>query len=543
MDNLTNTKSSNVYLITAVASLGGLLFGYDTAVISGAVGALRSFFIDELSTDPALAQSTIVQYKVIVVLSCMIVFGLFGAFFFRFFKRSTSIALLIFTFLIGGGLLYTNFIAQQTVLSETLTNSILGFMVSSALVGCIIGASLGDRVANSVGRRNGLVIAAVLFLISAVGSGYPELLNPFSSGDLSSFIVYRTVGGIGVGLASMLAPLYIAEMAPANIRGKLVSCNQLAIVGGMLIVYFVNYFIVKGQSDQWINSMGWRYMFLSESIPATLFLISLFFVPKTPRFQVLKGHDEAAIQTLTKYNGPSKAALILTEIKRSFNIKKAPWLSYGWGIIVIGLLLSVFQQFVGINVVLYYAPEIFKGMGMKTDASMLQTIIVGAINLLFTIVAIFTVDRFGRKILMLIGSAIMAVSMIGLGTVLYWQDTGMAALLFMLLYIAAFAVSWGPVTWVLLSEIFPNKIKGAMAIAVAVQWLANLLVSWTFPMMNNNTYLTETFHNGFAYWVYGIMAVLSGIFILKFVPETKGKTLEEIEQIWDPKQDVATVKN
>src|SRR5690606_30435476 len=543
MDNLTNTKSSNVYLITAVASLGGLLFGYDTAVISGAVGALRSFFIDELSTDPALAQSAIVQYKVIVVLSCMIVFGLSGAFFFRFFKRSTSIALLIVTFLIGGGLLYTNFIAQQTVLSETLTNSILGFMVSSALVGRIIGASLSDRVANSVGRRNGLLIAAFLFFISAAGSGYPELLNPFSSGDLSSFIVYRIIGGIGVGLASMLAPLYIAEMAPANIRGKLVSCNQLAIVGGMLIVYFVNYFIVKGQSDQWINTIGWRYMFLSECIPAVLFLITLFFVPKTPRFQVLKGNDEAAIETLTKYNGPSKASLILTEIKRSFKIKKAPWLSYGWGIIIIGLLLSVFQQFVGINVVLYYAPEIFKGMGMKTDASMLQTIIVGIINLIFTVIAIFTVDKFGRKKLMFIGSVIMAVSMIGLGTVLYSQDTGMAALLLMLLYIAAFAVSWGPVTWALLSEIFPNKIKGAMAIAVAVQWLANLLVSWTFPMMNNNTYLTETFHNGFAYWVYGIMAVLSGIFILKFVPETKGKTLEEMEQIWEPKQDVPTVNN
>src|SRR5690606_19376194 len=292
MDDLTKTKSSNVYLITAVASLGGLLFGYDTAVISGAVGALRSFFIDELSTDPALASSAIMQYKAIIVLSCLTIFGLFGAFFFRFFKRTTSIALLVLVFAIGGGLLYTNFISEETVLSETLTNSILGFMVSSALVGCIIGASLGDRVANSIGRRNGLLIAAVLFLISALGSGYPELLNPFSGGDLSAFIVYRIIGGVGVGLASMLAPLYIAEMAPANIRGKLVSCNQLAIVGGMLIVYFVNYFIVKGQTEQWITTIGWRYMFLSESIPAILFLGSLFFVPKTPRFQVLKGNDQ-----------------------------------------------------------------------------------------------------------------------------------------------------------------------------------------------------------------------------------------------------------
>lgn len=543
MDNLTNSKSSNVYLITAVASLGGLLFGYDTAVISGAVGALNDFFIQDLVSNRSMADSTIVQYKAIIVLCCLTIFGLFGTFLFKFFKRNIAVGILAMLFIGGGGFLYANFISQENILSETLTNSILGFMVSSALVGCIIGASLGDKVANSIGRRNGLLIAAFLFLISAVGSAYPEVLNPFSEGNLSAFIVFRIIGGVGVGLASMLAPLYIAEMAPANIRGKLVSCNQLAIVGGMLIVYFVNYFIVKGQTELWINSIGWRYMFLSECIPALLFLTLLFFVPKTPRFQVLKGNDQAAIETLTKYNGESKATLILTEIKKSFKIKKAPWLSYGWGIIIIGLLLSVFQQFVGINVVLYYAPEIFKGMGMKTDASMLQTIIVGAINLIFTVVAIFTVDKFGRKILMIIGSVLMAVSMIGLGSVLYIENTGMAALLLMLLYIAAFAVSWGPVTWVLLSEIFPNKIKGAMAVAVAVQWLANLLVSWTFPMMNNNSYLTDTFHHGFAYWVYGVMAVLSGVFIWKFVPETKGKTLEEMEQIWEVKDEITTVKN
>jgi SP family xylose:H+ symportor-like MFS transporter len=212
-----------------------------------------------------------------------------------------------------------------------------------------------------------------------------------------------------------------------------------------------------------------------------------------------------------------------------------PWLSFGWTIIVIGILLSVFQQFVGINVVLYYAPEIFKGMGMETDASLLQTIIVGAINMLFTILAIFTVDKFGRKKLMIIGSAVMAISMIGLGFTLYLKVDGYPSLLLMLLYIAAFAMSWGPVTWVLLSEIFPNKIKGVMAVAVAVQWLANLIVSWTFPMMNNNKSLVDTFNHGFAYWIYGVMAILSGIFIWKFVPETKGKTLEEMELLWGPK--------
>jgi SP family xylose:H+ symportor-like MFS transporter len=273
-------------------------------------------------------------------------------------------------------------------------------------------------------------------------------------------------------------------------------------------------------------------MFLSESIPAFVFFIFLLFVPKTPRYLVMKGKDEEAIGVLNRLNPPENAVQILKDIKASFSVKKAHWLFFGWGIIIIGLLLSVFQQFVGINVVLYYAPEIFRGMGMKTDASLLQTIIVGAINMIFTVVAIFTVDKFGRKKLMIIGSGFMAVSMIGLGFALFSGSTGMLSLLLMLVYIAAFAMSWGPVTWVLLSEIFPNSIKGVMAVAVAIQWLANLLVSWTFPMMNNNTGLVEMFNHGFPYWIYGGMAVLSGLFIWRFVPETKGKTLEEMENLW-----------
>ena len=232
------------------------------------------------------------------------------------------------------------------VISENLGNSILGFMVSSALVGCIIGAAVGDRIANSIGRRNGLIVAALLFIISALGSAYPEKLPFLMAGNLTTFIIYRIIGGIGVGLASMLAPLYIAEMAPANMRGKLVSCNQLAIVSGMLVVYFVNYFIIKGQADDWINNIGWRYMFLSECIPAILFFFFLLIVPKTPRFQVLKGNEDAAIAVLTKYNGSSRASEILEDIKKSFKTKKAPWLSYGWAIIIIGLLLSIFQNLI-----------------------------------------------------------------------------------------------------------------------------------------------------------------------------------------------------
>ena len=208
--------------------------------------------------------------------------------------------------------------------------------------------------------------------------------------------------------------------------------------------------------------------------------------------------------------------------------------SFGITVIVIGVLLSVFQQFVGINVVLYYAPEIFKSMGSGTDVALLQTIIVGAVNLLFTVLAIMTVDKFGRKPLMIIGALGMAISMFALGTTFFMESVGIGALVFMLIYVASFAMSWGPVCWVLLSEIFPNKIRGrALAVAVAAQWISNYLVFWTFPMMDKNTYLLEKFNHGFAYWIYGVMGLLAMWLVWKFVPETKGKTLEEMEQIWE----------
>ncbi|WP_324721712.1 D-xylose transporter XylE [Salinimicrobium sp. HB62] len=531
MSTLQTSKKS-VYLITIVASLGGLLFGYDTAVISGAVGALENYFIFTLENDSVFAAKSIFQFKIILSICIFGIVLLFSSFILKFFKKSTAYTIIALFFLIGGALYYFQFLALPDVLTENLRNSILGFMISSALVGCIIGASFGDNIANSIGRRNGLIVAAILFLISACGSAYPEALDIFPGNNLSAFIIYRIIGGIGVGLASMLAPMYIAEMAPADMRGKLVSFNQFAIVTGMLVVYFVNYFIVRGQTETWINEEGWRYMFISEAIPAVLFFIFLLLVPKTPRFQTMKGREENARKVLTQLNGPERANQILQEIKASFSRTRSHWLSFGWTVVIIGILLSIFQQFVGINVVLYYAPEIFRGMGMETDASMLQTIIVGAINMLFTVLAIMTVDKFGRRKLMMIGSAIMAVSMIGLGFTLYWEVEGLPALLLMLLYIAAFAMSWGPVVWVLLSEIFPNKIRGVMAVAVAVQWLANLIVSWTFPMMNNNEALVESFNHGFSYWIYGVMAILSGLFIWKYVPETKGRTLEDMENIW-----------
>ncbi|HXD79646.1 MAG TPA: sugar porter family MFS transporter, partial [Puia sp.] len=247
------------------------------------------------------------------------------------------------------------------------------------------------------------------------------------------------------------------------------------------------------------------------------------------------GRDDKALRVLERIAGKGQAAATLREIQGTLHEKNAPWLSYGFFLIFIGVLLSVFQQFVGINVVLYYAANIFRDMGASTDSSLLQTIIVGFVNGIFTVVAIATVDKFGRKPLMIIGSIGMAISMIGLGLTFYLGHVGLASLVFMLTYTAAFAMSWGPVCWVLLAEIFPNSIRGALSIAVAAQWIANWVVSLTFPMLNENHYLKDHFHYGFSYWIYGVMGILSAIFIWKLVPETKGKTLEEIEGLWKKK--------
>jgi MFS transporter, SP family, xylose:H+ symportor len=472
----SNVNGSFGYVIglTMVATLGGLLFGYDTAVISGTVGSLEKFFIEPYG------------------------------------------------------------------LTETAANSMLGRVVSSALIGCVIGGLSGGIVSLKLGRKRGLMLAAVLFLISAMGSSMPEMFfAPVGEGDhtfVNLFVFYRVIGGIGVGMASMMSPMYIAEVAPANIRGRLVSWNQFAIIFGMLIVYFVNYSISLQGDDSWLHDIGWRWMFASEIIPATLFLIFLFFVPETPRYLVMTNKQDKALDVLTKINGSVIARKVLDEINMTIGQKSGKLFSYGIAIVVIGIMLSVFQQFVGINVVLYYAPEIFRNMGSGTDVALLQTVIVGIINLSFTVLAIMTVDKFGRKPLMIIGAAGMAFFMFALGFTFYFEILGLGALIFMLGYVACFAVSWGPVTWVLLSEIYPNRIRGrAMAVAVAAQWISNYLVSWTFPMMDKSTFLVGLFNHGFSYWIYGAMGILAAVFMYKFVPETKGKTLEEMEWMWKKK--------
>jgi MFS transporter, SP family, xylose:H+ symportor len=471
---MSRTLNRYVILLTLVATLGGLLFGYDTAVISGAVGSLKAYFIDPRNLSDPNAASTL-----------------------------------------------------------------WGIVNSSALIGCIIGGIAGGWVSTRIGRKRGLIVAAVLFLVSALGAAAPEF--PFAPvghggpGYMWNFVFYRILSGIGVGLASMLSPMYIAEIAPAKVRGNLVAWNQFAIIFGMLVIYFVNYGISKaGSGDAWLNTIGWRYMFLSGAIPSIAFLLLLFFVPETPRYLMLKGDEPGARAVLAKLTTAEEGEKEIADIRASLaEHHSGRMFSFGMLLIFIGIMLSVFQQFVGINVVLYYAPEIFKNVGFDTNASLLQTIIVGAVNLIFTVVAIVTVDKLGRKPLQIIGALVMAVAMFALGGAFALQIKGVVALLCMLLYIAGFAVSWGPVVWVLLSEIFPNQIRGkAMAVAVAAQWIANFLVSATFPILNDNPYLLNAFHHGFAYWIYGVMSILAAVFMWKLVPETKGRTLEQMEALW-----------
>ena len=529
--SLGGNVNSYIFRLTLVATLGGLLFGYDTAVVSGAVKAIREYFVIPLSNNVDQAKEVIYGYRSTVCVAVLIVGLAVSGMLIKLFGKKKGLFISLVLYTIAALFLVLQF-NTPLVISKNIANAITGFAVSSALIGCIVGGSVAGLISLVLGRKKGLMLSALLFTFSGLGAAFPEKMSIFGMQPLVSFIFYRILGGIGIGLASMLSPMYIAEIAPAKIRGKLVSWNQFAIIFGMLVVYFVNWFIAKQGDEQWNLTIGWRWMFLSGIFPSLLFLVLLVFIPETPRYLVLKKKHNKAIDVLSRTIGPFEAEKSMKAIMETLVERSAPWLSFGGVLIIIGILLAAFQQLIGINVVLYYAPKIFQNMGTQLDISLLQTILVGAVNLIFTIIAIYTVDKLGRKPLLIIGGLIMAVAMLTIGFTFYTENMGITALIFILLYIAGFAMSWGPVMWVVLSEIFPNSIRGAMSIATATVWITDLIISWSFPVMDDNTWLTAQFHHGFAYWIYAIMCLMAAFFVWKMVPETKGKTLEQIEKIW-----------
>lgn len=467
MSKHSSNRINNNYLIAVVltVALAGLLFGYDTAVISGAEQSVQKYLIDSLG----------------------------------------------------------------------LGSFVHGLTVSSALIGCVIGGIISGYLANRIGRKKTLIIAAILFFISALGSAYPELLfftkdNP-TMGLLFMFNWYRILGGIGVGIGSAIAPVYISEITPEQSRGKYVALYTLGIGIGALTVYIVNLIIVSGQSTAWIDDIGWRYMFASEMIPAFLFFALLFFVPETPRYLVGNKDYNTALTVLEKVNGSKRIAQqILNDIKNSLTIQKenkAHIFKYGKLVVFVGITIAILQQFIGINVILYYAPRIFEEMGAGQSASMFQTVIVGIVNVIFMSLAVMFVDKLGRKPLLIWGSIGCAISLFTVATLASMDIFGISTLIFMLLYVACFQGSWGVVTWVFVSEIFPNQIRGqAMSIATGLHWIANLTVSSTFPLLNDA-------FGGMTFAIYGLISLLAVFFIWKMVPETKGKTLEELESIWN----------
>lgn len=480
---------SRLYLfsIVAVAVLSGLLFGYDTAVISGAEKGLQAFFLG----------------------------------------------------------------AKDFVYTDTIH----GITSSSALLGCILGSALSGWIAAQLGRKPSLIVAGVLFLVSAIGSYYPEFFF-FAYGEpslslLIAFNVYRIIGGIGVGLASAICPMYIAEVSPSSMRGTLVSWNQFAIIFGQLVVYFVNFLIlgehtnpiiervgetlyqVSPQSDPWTIATGWRYMFGSEAFVALVFTVLVCFVPESPRYLALKGNDSAALSILSRINGRKAAAQILEAIKSTVEVKSERLFSFGVMVIFVGVMLSVFQQAVGINAVLYYAPRIFDSMGMGNP--MMQTVIMGVVNIVFTLVAVFTVEKLGRKPLLICGSLGMAIGAIGVAMSNVVEVAPIIPVVSIMVYSASFMFSWGPICWVLISEIFPNTIRSAaVAIAVAFQWIFNFIVSSTFVPMYNMSMggMGDKFGHSFVYALYGAMCIIAALFVWKLVPETKGRTLEDMTAFW-----------
>ena len=461
---VTAPKTHLSYLlpICLVATLGGLLFGYDTGVISGAIEALTAHF--------------------------------------------------------------------------HLNEVMKGWASGCVLIGCAAGVLMVGPISDRWGRRAAMFIAALLFFASAIGTAFPK--------DIWMFIAFRVVGGLAIGIASISTPMYIAEITPATIRGRMVALNQIAIVGGIALTSFNNYYISRCGDQAWLIETGWRWMFGTGIVPALLFAPLVLLIPESPRWLVEKTAMEKARQILQRVAGENFAASEISSIKAALSQKVGTWgdlFSHKLRRpLFLGIALSILQQVTGINVFMYFGATIFKTMSDSTgvDSGLLQQFIISGAGVLFTIIAIATVDRWGRKPLMLIGAAGMGISLLAMG----WMAQNLSVagsgsqwmLLFIILYIACFGLSVGPVTWVILSEIFPTAIRGrALGLATFFLWSADYAVTQTFPMMDaKESWFVAKFQHAFPFYLYTFFCLLLVILVWRLVPETKGRSLEEIENSW-----------
>ncbi|CAI9119314.1 sugar porter family MFS transporter [Brytella acorum] len=446
-----------VLRICSVAALGGILFGYDTSVISGAIGPLQTFF--------------------------------------------------------------------------HLSPAATGWAVSNVVVGCIFGALASGWLAHHLGRRMTLFVCALLFSIQSIGAA----LAP----DFFWFVLYRMLGGVAVGIASAVSPMYMSEVSPKDMRGRALSMEQFAIVFGQVVVFIVNYFIARTASTEWLQTMGWRWMFASEILPCILFCATIFLIPESPRWHMLKGREENARKTLTRISNERHAGSLMNEIRESIGSEEGRS-SFGlagllrdrnarW-IVFVGAAVAALQQVTGINVMMYYAPMVLKTTSGSIQEALFQTIWIGVSMLVGCIVGAWIVDRKGRRPLIQYGSIIMMVSLLVVSWALYSQSTGLLALIGMLGFMFAFGFSWGPVAWILVSEIFPNRFRAiGMSVAVASNWAANFMVAQGFPMISQNAWLNAHFHGAFSMWLFAALGAVAMWFVMRYVPETKGISLEKIE--------------
>jgi SP family xylose:H+ symportor-like MFS transporter len=448
--------------ICLVATLGGLLFGYDTGVISGAIEPLTARF--------------------------------------------------------------------------GLSDFMKGWASGCVLIGCAAGVLLVGPLSDRFGRRPALFLAAIMFFASALGTALPN--------DIATFIVFRFLGGVGIGIASISTPMYIAEITPAHLRGRMVAVNQIAIVGGIAATSLVNYFIAQGGDQAWLIATGWRWMFATGLVPAVLFGVLLFLIPESPRWLIERGRESIARLILEKVGGRQFADAEFASIHAALSQEKGTWSELISPQLrrplLIGIALAVLQQVTGINVFMYFGATIFKSLSASTgvDAGLLQQFIINGAGVLFTLIAIASVDRWGRRPLMLLGTAGMGLSLLAMGVMAQTLTDPTAAsgwmLLFIVAYIAAFGLSVGPVTWVILAEIFPTAVRGrALGLATFFLWTADYIVTQTFPMMDaKDSWFVRHFNHAFPFYTYAAFCVVLIIVVWRFVPETKGRSLEEIERSW-----------